>query len=341
MADYDALNVAELNDEAERLETQGNQDFLANFVRMPEKVGFVTVRLLPPSPGQKFFCAARTHKLDERNVHCTKTLSNGRWVDADPRRPCVICKYYNELWKEIDKLEKAERKKEAEDLKVQARAIKPIDRYYYNCVVRQQLNRKTNAPESNVGPLILSIGKTLHQKIIRGIVGDPTMNKKGFGDVTHPKTGRDFCIRKRLKGEGKDAYPEYDESAFEDPSPLGDPDQVSKWLASLHNLAALRVLKTVEEMEDLLQKYLDGEEPKEEQYDISKFRNKRKQPTQSLEDQVRNAESGKRSSQGSVPANVPATPVVTGTPPVEPTQSPAEDAVLTEKDFLEELRKMQ
>lgn len=333
MADFDELNIAELNDEAERLESQGNQDFLANFVRMPEKAGFVQVRLLPPSPGKKFYCATRTHKLEERNVHCSKTLSNGRWVDADPKRPCVICKYYNELWKDIDKLVKAGRTKEADELKFQARAIKPIDRYYYNVVVREQRNRKTNEPEKNVGPLILSIGKTLHQKIIRGVVGDPTMNKKGYGDVTHPKTGRDFCIRKRLKGEGKDAYPEYDESGFEETGPAGDPDQVTKWLAGLHDLAALRVLKTVEEMEDLLQKYLDGEPAKEEAYDISKFRNKRKSPA-SLEDQVRAAE------HRTAPATATATAPTTASAPVAG-QPPAEDSALAEKDFLEELRKMQ
>jgi hypothetical protein len=340
MADFDELNLAELNDEAERLESQGNQDFLKNFVRMPEKAGYVTVRLLPKAKGKNLFCSTRTHKLDDRNVHCTKTLTNGRWIDADPKRPCVICKYYNDLWKDIEKLEKAGRKKEAEEIKIQARAIKPVDRYYYNVIARSQLNRKTNAPEVDVGPLIYSCGKTMHQKIIRGIVGDPSMKKKGYGDVTNPKTGRDLCIRKRLKGEGKDAYPEYDESDFEDQTPLGNPDQIDKWINSLHDLDSLRVLKTVEEMEVMLEKYLDGEPAQEEQYDISKFRNKRKKAP-SLEEQVNAATSTATTTVTAAPPKptvtaTPATPtpVVAGTPPPE-------DAAMTEQDFMEELRRMQ
>jgi len=180
MANYDAINMADMLEESDRLDAAGNTDFLENFVRMPEKDGFVTVRLLPPSKGKKFFCATRTHRINNRSLHCPRVLVNRngqkRWEDEEPKCPCVICKYYNELWKESEKKDG----KAAEELQNQARKIKPIERYYYNCIVRTQVN-KNGETEKNVGPKILSIGKTLHQRIVRAIVGDKANDEKPLG----------------------------------------------------------------------------------------------------------------------------------------------------------------
>ena len=138
---FDSLDMAELMGESERLSSEGGADFLSNFVRMPEGNGFVTVRLMPPAKGKKFYCATRTHKVHGKNIHCPRVLvggtnGNARWMDEDPKKPCVICKYYNELWKESERKEG----KEKADLEKQARDIKPIERYYYNCIVRSQVN---------------------------------------------------------------------------------------------------------------------------------------------------------------------------------------------------------
>ncbi|MFY4731115.1 hypothetical protein [Nitrospira sp. BLG_2] len=314
---YESLNLAECQDEADRLENQGQgagDAFLDNFVRMPEKEGFVIVRLLPPAKGKKWFCATRTHRLKKSNLHCPRELStiNGvkRWLDCDARNPCPVCKYYNSLYREADEKEG----KEAEALIESAKAIKPIERYYYNCIVRQQVNEKGEI-EKNVGPKILSIGKTLHEKIIRIVVGDAKAAKKGLGDVSDIKTGRDFKIVKKIK-RGKEAYPYYDESEFLDPSPLGDKDEADVWLENLHDLAALRKLKGMEDMKVSLKKYLGLIPDEDTSFDLNEF----KKPAESVAEQSQQERD-----------------VVVATPMSPPTG----DAVLAEKDFLEELRKVQ
>ncbi|MGH7175481.1 MAG: hypothetical protein ACREGR_03940 [Minisyncoccia bacterium] len=263
----DPLDMDELLMEDKRLATQGGSDFMENLVRMPEGNGFVTVRLLPPAKGRKFFCATRTHRVNGKSIHCTRVLNGGKWVDPEPQRPCVICKYYGDLWKQSEKEEGAVQAATQNA----ARDIKPVERYYYNCVVRHQINPKTQEVEKNIGPKILSIGKTLHQRIVRAIVGDPANEEKPLGDVTHPVTGRDFKIVKRMKGQGKDAYPYYDDSKFQDPSPLGEPDQVSKWMEALHDLNALRKLIPREEMALELKKHLGIIKDEQVGYDPSEF----------------------------------------------------------------------
>ncbi len=334
---YGELDMAELLNEAERLEAgTGSTDFLENFVRMPEKEGPVTVRLLPPAKGRKFYCATRTHRINNKNIHCPRVLQNingvARWVDTDPKQPCVICKYYNELWKESEKKEG----KAAEELQNQARKIKPIERYYYNCVVRSQVNSKTGETEKNVGPKILSIGKTLHQRIIRAIVGDASQDEKPMGDVTSVKDGRDFKIMKRLRGLGKDAYPNYDDSRFMDSAtPLGEKDQVEEWLASLHDLAALRVLKAREEMATELKKHLGLIQDEATGFDMSEFQKAPGESNASLEEQVALAAAAAARAE-----TVQAKPKPPVTKPAVSTPKPA-DEVLAEQDFLDELKNMQ
>jgi hypothetical protein len=319
MSNFQSLNMAEMMEENERLETpSGGGDFLENFVRMPEKDGFVTVRLLPPKAGSKFFCATRTHRINNKSIHCPRVLVNRngvkRWEDPDPKQPCVICKYYSELWKESERKEGQEQK----ELQNQARAIKPIERYYYNSIVRSQLNTKTNEMEKNVGPKILSIGKTLHQRIVKGIVGDPSTEEKPLGDVTDVKTGRDFKIVKKMKGSGSAAYPEYPDSKFLDSSPLGDKDQVEKWLNNLHDLSSLRVLRPNDEMKVELKKHLGLIKDETTDFDISEFQ----KSSASLEEQVQ--------------AAVKEEPKTKEKPKSNP--NTVEDEVLAEEDFLEELR---
>lgn len=234
-----ALDLNELRQEQTRLESQGNNNFLDNFVRMPDGEGIVVVRILPPRKGQKLYCVTRTHKLGQKNLHCPQTLVNGKWQGF-----CPICNWYRNLWKESDR----KGGEEAEQLIAEARSIKPLERYYYNVIVRSQMNPTTGEVEKDIGPKILSIGKQLHARIIRAILGDPALDEPELGDVTDPETGRDFKIIKRIRKSGPDAFPNYDESKFMGVSALGTDKQASQWTENLHDLQSLRQLKTTEEL---------------------------------------------------------------------------------------------
>lgn len=238
-----ALNLADVLTEKERLNSQekgATSDFLTNFVRMPEGNGVVLLRLLSDAtkPARKggLYSVTRVHKVNGKSLHCPRELQDKRWIGD-----CPICEYYSYLWKQSERKDITDDQRD--ELQAKARAIKPVERYYYNAIVRQQFNDVTNQVEKNVGPKILSIGKTLHQMIVRGITGDKEMQEPALGDVTDPKTGRDFKIGKTMRQSGKDSYPNYSDSKFLDVSPAGTPEELEKWYGSLHDLNALRTLK--------------------------------------------------------------------------------------------------
>ncbi len=326
MSNYDALNIAELLEENDRLESQGGpSDFLDNFVRMPEKEGFVIVRLLPPVSGKKLWCATRTHRINNKSIHCPRELvrsaknGNQYWQDVDAKKPCVICKYYNDLWKKSED-ESGEAAKALQD---QARKIKPVERYYYNCIARHQIG-KNGEVEKNVGPKILSIGKTLHQRIVRALGGNKKTEEAplggSIGAILDFKDGRDFKIIKTISRSGKDSFPNYDDSKFLDPTPIGEKDQIETWLASLHDLNALRVLKSLDEMKTELKRHLGLIPNDDTSFDLSEFQ-KPSDTSTSIEDKVRQE-------------------VQKSSPAAEETHAePAgEDKPLAESDFMQQLR---
>ncbi len=242
--EFGSLNLDEMVGEASRLGSEGvESNFLDQFVPMPEvkpgATGSVVLRLLPPVKGGKLYQYNRVHTINDRKIHCPRPLVNGKW---DRNVECPICDYYSSLWKQIDKLAKAGHVDQADKLKEEARGIKPIERYYYNAIVR------VLGDEKNVGPRILSIGKGLHTMIIRAIVGDDTDPDSKLGNITDPKTGYDFIIRKEVTpGEG---FPKYDRSGFaRQPSPLGTPEEIAKWQSMLHDLTKLRNPKGLEVLE--------------------------------------------------------------------------------------------
>lgn len=263
---YDSLDMSDLTEEFNRLSNKntGGNSILDKFVMMPKEGPFV-VRLLPPAKGKKFYCATRIHKLvmpngQKKNIHCTKNLKvvNGqrKWLDDNFKDPCPICKYYYDLYNKSDALKRNGDKAGAEGLVKQAKAIKPMERYYYNCIIRQQINPKTGELEKNIGPKILSIGISLHKKIFFALLGDLENDEKPLGNVADPKTGMDFKIIKRLK-PGEDQFPEYNDSKFLDSSVLSnDKALINKWMEGLHDLAELRRLLPHPEMKVLLNKYL-------------------------------------------------------------------------------------
>lgn len=264
MADYefDTLDMNDIRKEASRLNKEAGGSANDDYVRMPEKDGFVLLRLLPKLKSKPFFHAVRIHRLGEypnsKTIFCTKKLvqtpRGEQWRTVSPETDCPICKEYNAMWERSKKMP-ADRAKKLQD---DARSIKPIERYYYNCIVRSQLNPKTNQIETNVGPKILSIGKTVHNLIWVSMSGNETTGKKGLGDVSHYQNGRDFKIVKVVRGPN--GYPNYDQSFFEDPSVLGSGDQIKSWLTKYHDLEAIPTYLTIDQIEEALKSFLGNDE---------------------------------------------------------------------------------
>ena len=261
MADYEALDIADMQSEFKRVNAEpGNFDseaYLAKYVQLPKNDGFTQLRILPRKKGQQIFCVTRVHTLinpttgQKKTYHCPKNLvktKRGEKWEGD----CIICKVYSDLWqKSEEKTGKAQ-----EDLQDQARAIKPVERYYYNVIVRQEKDKDGNVIK-NVGPKIYSCGKTVHAKIVRAIVGDEDAGENPLGDVSHPVSGRDFrVVKKTIKGGGGREYPNYDNSKFEDVSPAGSHDELETWLENLNDLQALRALKSPDELKHALRVHL-------------------------------------------------------------------------------------
>jgi hypothetical protein len=264
------LDLNELQNENERLTAESN-NFSKNFVKLPDGKCVVTIRFLPPAVGGKFgrvknnlFQRTRLHMINGKAFHCPRELQSDGWFKG----PCPICEYYTLLWKE-SKSKSPEESKHDQQL---ARQIKAVERYYYNCIVRSETDPDTGKTIENVGPKIFACGKTMHAKIITGIVGSEELEEPGYGDVTDPITGRDFKIIKGIKKGPDGVYPEYDKSKYMDPSPLGTPDQVQKWLEDLHDLQALRVLKSYDELHHQLRVHFGLAKDESIGFDVSEFR---------------------------------------------------------------------
>lgn len=278
MSEFGTLDLEEMAGEGQRL-TADREDFLQQFVPMPQaKVGetkVVEVRILPPVRGGKLFQFTRLHTINGRRYHCPKPLVNGKW---DKNVPCPICDYYNALWRAADQAEEKGNKDLSERLKNEARSIKPVERYYYNAIVRKLTDEK--GVHLNVGPRILSVGKSLHKTIVRGIVGDET--QKPLGNVTDPKTGIDFVIKVEAKGTGKELYPNYDRSDFaREASILGTPEEIAVWIENLHDLSKLRNVKAYDMLEHELaiHRGLIPDDMSNDGFDIDKFDAKFKNTT--------------------------------------------------------------
>jgi hypothetical protein len=332
-----SLDFDELQQEAERLNEQpgggNNEAVLEKYVIFPEGDGAVTVRLLPPAPGRKFYQWTRTHRLQAnpedkrsaRNIHCPKVLQGGKFVGE-----CEICKYASWLWKQSEEPGRSEGEKNAFQNKY--RQIKATERYYYNCIVRAQMNPKTEKLEHNVGPKILSVGKMVHKMIVRAIIGDPEMNEAPLGDVTDVKEGRDFKIMKRMVKGATGEYPQYNDSKFLDKSPLGDQEKVAKWLGELHDLTALRVVKTAEEIDNDLAFFMNGGRTEKNTFDPSRFMKKGAASTsvnvpKGVEDLVK-----EEVAKNELPARTPS--------PVEAQAAGVEDDTMSDEDFVKTLQGM-
>ena len=301
--------------------------FLENFVKLPEGKGSVILRILPPAPdgmfGKKqnpFYQWTRIHKVNGKSLHDPREKSNGRWVGENP-----IGDYLKWLWKESEQAKPEERDR----MQRLYRELKPIERYYFNVIVRAETDSSGNI-KKNVGPKILSVGKTVYEIILRGICGDKEMNQPKLGDVTDFKTGRDFKLVKNVKKSGDNAYPNYETSHFLDESVAGDPDECKKWMENLHDLGSLRVVKSSEELENELMIHLGlKQETGNSNFDPSKFKTANSAPSAAVV-----AESIVRQESEDVVAS-------SKNNSMESTEDSSEDdEEIADKDFLEELRKL-
>jgi hypothetical protein len=267
------LDINRLNTkyhETKTAESEGSSSsYLNNFVRMPEGKGSVILRILPPAPdgmfGKKdnpFFQATRIHKVNGKSLHDPREKVNGRWVGENP-----IGDYLKWLWKESEQSSPDERDR----MQALYRQLKPIDRYYYNVIVRSETDDAGNV-KKNVGPKILSVGKTVHEAILRGICGDPEINQPRLGDVTDFKSGRDFKLVKTIRKSGENTYPNYESSHFLEESPAGDPDDCKSWMENLHDLGSLRSLKTSEELDHELMVHLGAKQETSSNFDPNKYK---------------------------------------------------------------------
>jgi len=239
--DFEDVDMTAINNEVNRIGTEPKNalDFVANkYVQMPKKDGFVLMRILPPKKGNSLFCVTRTHRLNGKSFHCPRELAVNARGQNSWQGDCVICQYYSSLWKRSEDKSLSDKQREA--LQEKARQIKPVERYYYNVIVRQH---SENKDQINAGPLIYACGKTVHEKILKAMTGDPKIRLKSLGKVWHPTEGRDFLLTVKNVRSGNKEYPNYDQSTFEQPTDLGDETQIKAWLDGLHDLQSLRVIK--------------------------------------------------------------------------------------------------
>jgi hypothetical protein len=331
MTEFGSLNLEDISSEDARLNNEGNAGggFLDQFVPMPEvkpgQTGSVAVRILPPAKGAKLFQYNRTHKINGRSIHCPRPLVNGKW---ERNVPCPICDYYNSLWKTIDKIEKQHGKDcpEAEPYKEEARDLKPVERYYYNAIVRSMT--VDGKEMKNVGPRILSVGKILHTMIIRAMVGNPGDPDSKLGNIADLKNGWDFIIRKSVT-LGSEAFPKYDSSSFaRNPSPAGAPEEISVWAANLQDLSKLRNPREVELLEKELAIHRGLIPDETETFDTTSFDAKwGKKASDEVSSVVEKSKSTK--TQVSVAADVVSEP-----------ELPTEDLAIEDDSFLKELEEM-
>lgn len=254
--EFQELNMNEITQEAAAINKDST--IMDMFVKMPEKDGFVLLRFLPPVKNKPLFCVTRIHRLGNRSFHCVRTrkhFPNGiYWVNEsnNPAEDCPICQEYSRLWK-VSNNQSGEQQSRTQ---AQAREIKPIERYYWNVIVRQQVNNRTGQVEKNVGPKILSCGKTLQSIILESINGSELTGRPKLGNITHPVTGRDFRIIKKItKGSGGSEYPKYDQSRFEDPCNLGEDEQIKQWLDAMHDLEALKQFRPRHELIEAMKEH--------------------------------------------------------------------------------------
>ncbi len=246
-------------------------NFMDKIVKMPEKDGYVLLRLLPPLPGFKLpYAACRVHNLatmEDRlqkkanNLYCGRSLEGRKWVGN-----CFFCDYYNHLYRLADAARAKGDIALADQYVEKAKAIKAQEKYYYNAIVLDSYPATGQSPAD--GPLIYSCGITIHTRILEAVLGNPEFKKKPKGNVFHPQNGRNLKVVKAMKPGG--TFPDYNGSEWEDVSPLSDDDAlIQKWLGSMNDVHVLRKVIAVEEMKRAIRVFEGIEQDAKKTFDAS------------------------------------------------------------------------
>lgn len=202
-----------------------------------------TVRLLPPLNSFSY-ASSRQHYYTSDDgsrvaTQCGKKLEDGKWVGE-----CPICDHHNKIWKEYGSAPLAKKESVAKS----ARAIKPIERYYYNVLVDNKVK-------------IFSCGKSVHDQIVKAICGDQINGVSGYGDITNPATGRNITLNKKIIKTSLMSFPDYKVVVHKDATPIGTESEVRSIMEKTSDLKKVVECwqKTPEELNAALQKIVGND----------------------------------------------------------------------------------
>jgi hypothetical protein len=235
-----------------------NSDILDKYVRLPQGEAVLSVRLLPKAQDGPLFQETRVHTIivngQRRNIHCPRKKVQGSrgtiFVDEDKNKPCPICVRYQKLWEQS----KAVSPEQAKELQNEARKIKPKQKFYWNAIIRKQVDPKTKEVQHNVGPKILSVGEQIQAIISQAYTGNPKIEQLPLGNVCHWKDGRDL----KIIGTPQGPYTLYNNSKFAEPSVLGSEAEMKEWASKLHDLKSLRRILPHEEAVKMFNESVGG-----------------------------------------------------------------------------------
>jgi len=163
-------------------------------------VGRSVIRILPPIGTMGFFFKeAGVHYIGDNHFGCPR-------ISTDGQLPCPICEVQDELWKSGEK--------------DAAKQFNVNRSFNVNIIDRGK-------PDSGVQ--IYCPGVSIFQAWA-ALVSDPD-----YGDISDPEQGFDIKIDRT--GEGKNDT-RYQVQCMRQPSPLGLPDEIEKWLADATDLEA-------------------------------------------------------------------------------------------------------
>ena len=201
---------------------------------IPAKNGSIDLRILPGLVDGQDFAVTRIHRTNGQNYHCPR-----EWHDSTGRfeGECPICRLYSWYFEDAKSLEHAGDKDKAEAQRAIGRNIKPSLRYYFNAIQRVLVKDETK--QTNVGPMILSIPPTVFKILCDNIEGNLEEAIDAY-PVLDLQKGKDFRYISKEKG----GWPDHTSSKFLMPSKAGTPEEIKRWMGGLHDLAALRVVKS-------------------------------------------------------------------------------------------------
>ncbi len=241
----------------------GNQNYLENFILMPEGEGYVDIHICPPSFDNPhpimsggLVMPSRIHRFgvknrDLRNYHCLREFQpGGKWKKPADGPDCPGCLYYSHLWRLSEELDGEEK----EDMENRARKFRPFARYYFNAIEMGRSDGEGNMES----PKIFSCGQIVYDKIVLALAGNE--KRDPLGDITDfGSQGRILRVEKTVSAKGE--YAKYDETDFFRSEPFGTPEQVEHWMGNLHDLHALRRILPYEDLKKKLQIHLGVIEP--------------------------------------------------------------------------------